>query len=70
MNENSSQTIKEISEDQEIKNSSELNNDSESQNEEDSSFENSDIPQQILLQAELILILIMLDLHKKNLHHY
>ena len=44
MNENSSQTIKEISEDQEIKNSSELNNDSASQNEEDLSFEKSDIP--------------------------
>jgi len=44
MNENSSQTIKEISEDQEIRNSSELDNDSASQNEEDLSFENSDIP--------------------------
>jgi len=44
MNENSSQTIKELSEDQEIKNSSELNNDSASQNEEDLSFEKSDIP--------------------------
>ena len=44
MNENSSQTIKELSEDQEIKNSSELDNDSASQNEEDLSFENSDIP--------------------------
>jgi len=44
MNENSSQTIKELSEDQEIKNSSELDNDSASQNEEDLSFEKSDIP--------------------------
>ncbi len=44
MNENSSQTIKELSEDQKIKNSSELNNDSASQNEEDLSFEKSDIP--------------------------
>ena len=44
MNENSSQTIKKLSEDQEIKNSSELDNDSTSQNEEDLSFENSDIP--------------------------
>ena len=44
MNENSSQTIKELSEDQEIKNSSELENDSASQNEEDLSFEKSDIP--------------------------
>jgi len=35
MNENSSQTIKELSEDQENKNSSELHNDSASQNEED-----------------------------------
>ena len=44
MNENSSQTIKELSEDQEIKNSSELDNDAASQNEEDLSFEKSDIP--------------------------
>ena len=44
MNENSSQTIKELSEDQEIKNSSELDNDTASQNEEDLSFEKSDIP--------------------------
>ena len=44
MNENSSQTIKELSEDKEIKNSSELDNDSASQNEEDLSFEKSDIP--------------------------
>ena len=44
MNENSSQTIKELSEDQEIKNSSELDNDSASQNEEDLSFEKSEIP--------------------------
>ena len=38
MNENSSQTIKEISEDKENKNLSELDNDSISQNEEDLSF--------------------------------
>ena len=44
MNENSSQTIKELSEDQEIKKSSELDNDTASQNEEDLSFEKSDIP--------------------------
>jgi len=44
MNDNSSQTIKELSEDKEIKNSSELNNDSVSQNEEDLSFEKNDIP--------------------------
>ena len=44
MNENSSQTIKEVSENQEIKNSSELDNDSASQNEEDLSFDNNDIP--------------------------
>ena len=45
MNENSSQTIKELSENQEIQNSSELDNyDSASQNEEDLSFEKSDIP--------------------------
>ena len=41
MNENSSQTIKELSEDQEIQNSSELDNDSTSKNEEDLSFEKS-----------------------------
>jgi len=44
MNENSSQTIKELSEHQEIKNSPELDNDAASQNEEDLSFEKSDIP--------------------------
>jgi len=44
MNENSSQTVKELSENQEIKNSSELDNDSASQNEEDLSFEKSYIP--------------------------
>ena len=44
MNENSSQTIKEISEDKKIKNSSELDNGSVSLNEEDSSFEKNDIP--------------------------
>ena len=43
MNENSSQTIKELSEDNEIKNLSELDNDSVPQNEEDS-FEKVDIP--------------------------
>ena len=44
MNENSSQTVKEISENKDIKNSSELDNDSVSQNEEDLSFEKNDIP--------------------------
>jgi len=44
MNENSSQPIKELSEDQESKNSTELDNDSTSQNQEDLSFEKSDIP--------------------------
>ena len=44
MNENSSQTIKELSEDKEIKNLSELNNDSETQNEEDLSFKENDVP--------------------------
>ena len=44
MNENSSQTIKELSEDKEIKNLSELDDDSVSQNEEDLSFEKNDIP--------------------------
>ena len=43
MNENSSQTIKELSEDNEIKNLSELDNDSAPQNEEDS-LEKVDIP--------------------------
>jgi len=41
MNENSSQTIKELSEDKEIKNSSELDNDSVSNSEGDLSFDNS-----------------------------
>ena len=44
MNEKSSQTIKEISEDQEINNSNELDNDSASPNQEDLSFMKSDIP--------------------------
>ena len=44
MQENSPQTIKEISEDKEIKNLSELDNDSVSQTQEDLSFEKSDIP--------------------------
>ena len=44
MNENSSQTIKELSEDKEIKNLSELDNDSVSENKEDLSLEKSDIP--------------------------
>ena len=44
MNENSSQTIKELSLDKEIKNSSESEHNSVSQNEEDLSFEKSDIP--------------------------
>ena len=44
MNENSSQTIKELSDDKEIKNSSELDDNSEDQNEEDLSFEKNDIP--------------------------
>ena len=44
MNENPSQTVKELSEDQEIKNSSELDTNSVSQNEKDLSFENNDIP--------------------------
>ena len=43
MNENSSQTIKELSEDNEIKNLSELDNDLVPQNEEDS-YETVDIP--------------------------
>ena len=44
MTENSSQTIKELSEDKEIKNSSEIDNDSASKNKEDLSFEKNDIP--------------------------
>ena len=39
MNENSSQTTKELSKDKEIKNSSELDNDSVSQDEDNLSFE-------------------------------
>jgi len=44
MNENSSQTIKELFEDKEIKNLSESDNDSASHSEEDLSFEKNDIP--------------------------
>ncbi len=44
MNENSSQTIKELSEDIEVKNSPELGNDSVSLSEEDLSLEENDIP--------------------------
>ena len=44
MNENSSQTTKELSEDKEIKNSPELNNDSIPHDEDNLSFENSEIP--------------------------
>ena len=44
MNENSSQTIKELSEDKEVKNSSELVSDSVSQSEENLSLEKNDIP--------------------------
>ena len=70
MNENSSQTIKELSEDQEIKNSSELDNDSVSQNEEDLSSRRAIYLQQTLPLAEQILILTTQDSHKKNLHHF
>ena len=44
MNENSSQTIKELSEDKTIKNPSESDSDLTSQNEEDLSFKKEDIP--------------------------
>ena len=44
MNEDPSQTIKELSEDKEINNSSELDNNLVSQNEENLSFEKNDIP--------------------------
>ena len=44
MNENSSQTIKELSDDKKIKNSSEFNNNSVTTNEEDLSFNQNDIP--------------------------
>ena len=54
MNENSSQTIKELSEDKEIENLSELDNDIPSA---DSS-------------TSRVKILKMQDSHKKNLHHY
>ena len=71
MNENSSQTIKELSEDKEIKNSSELNNDSTSFNEEELSFEKNDIP-----SADSSSSRTNADFdnagftHKKNLHHF
>ena len=48
MTENSSQTIKELSEDKEIKNSSELDQASASQNDEDLLFEKS-LPSQLVL---------------------
>jgi len=71
MNENSSQTIKELSEDQEIKNSSELDNDAASQNKEDLSFEKSDIPSADSSSSRTTNAdLIMRDSHKKNLHHF
>ena len=44
MNENSSQTVKELSEDKEIKNSTEIDTVSASPNEENLSFEKDDIP--------------------------
>ena len=44
MNENSSQTIKELSEDKEIKNSSELGTHQVSNKEENISFDKNDIP--------------------------
>ena len=44
MNENSPQTIKELSGDKEIQNSPELDNNLVSQNEENFSFEKNDIP--------------------------
>ena len=44
MNENSSNTVKEISEDEAIKNQPELENNSDSPNKEDLSFEQNDIP--------------------------
>ena len=44
MNENSGQTIKELSEDKEINDSSEISKDTVLQNEEDLSFEKNDIP--------------------------
>ena len=44
MNENPSQTVKELSEEQETKISSELDNDAASQYEEDLTFDKNDIP--------------------------
>ena len=70
MNENSSQTIKELSEDKEIKNSSELDNDSASQNEEDLSFEKNDIPSADSSSSRTNTDLTTQDSHKKNLHHF
>ena len=60
MNENSSQTIKELSEDKEIKNSSELDNGSASQNEGDLSLDNKDI------KSSQIGELILKSLRKEN----
>ena len=69
MNENPSQTIKELSEDNEIKNLSELENDSVPQNEEDS-FEKVDIPSADSSSSRTDKDLIMQASHKKNLHHF
>ena len=44
MNENSSQTLKELSEDKEIKNSSEIDNNSQSPNEDELSYQENVIP--------------------------
>ena len=60
MNENSSQTIKELSEVKEIQNSTELVADSESQNEEELSFVNKDI------KSSYIGELILKNLRKEN----
>ena len=70
MNENSSQTIKELSEDKEIKNSSELDKDSASQNEKIYHSRRAIYLQQILHLAEQMQILTTQDSHKKNLHHF
>jgi len=70
MNENSSQTIKELSEDKEIKNSSELDMIQHPKMRKIYHSKRAIFPQQMLPLAEQIQILRTQDSHKKNLHHF
>jgi len=70
MNENSSQIIKELSEDEEIKNLSELDNDVPLKSRKIYHSKRAIYLQQTLPLAEQILTLTTQDLHKKNLHHF